>query len=103
MKHIKEIEMCGRSTSILKRLNSQNEYYYKRYTCKNIECETCSKVIKNKLINQINYYTNEYNLNRFFTLTTTKENKELSKAWIKIRDKINELNKEVYIKRISKR
>lgn len=92
-------ELCGRSTSILKRLNSQNEYYYKRYTCKNIECETCSKVIKNKLINQINYYTNEYNLNRFFTLTTTKENKELSRTWEKIRKSIEELNKEVFIKR----
>lgn len=100
MKHIKQIEICGKSTQIMK---SQNDYYYKRYTCKNIECETCSKIIKSKLINQINFYTNEYNLNRFFTLTTTKDNEELSKTWVKIRDKINELNEEVYIKRIMKK
>lgn len=96
MKNIRQIEMCGRSTQILR---NQKAYYSKLYKCKNIECEECGKVIKNKLINQINYYTNEYNLNRFFTLTTTKENKELSRTWEKIRKSIEELNKEVFIKR----
>lgn len=99
MKYIKEIELCGRSTSILKRKNSEDDYYYKEYICKSIECETCSKVIKNKLVNQINFYTNEYNLNRFFTLTTTKDYKTLSKIWVKLRKKIYELNKDIFIER----
>lgn len=93
----KQIELCGKATQIMR---DPNDYYYKRYTCKNIECETCSKVIKNKLVNQINFYTNEFNLNRFFTLTTTNDYKTLSKTWKKLKDKIAILNKELYIERI---
>lgn len=92
-----QLKACGKRTIVLR--DNDNNFYYSLYKCKSLECPSCSQVILQILKDKLSYYIYEYNMYKFFTITTRSDYSKLISFLNGLNRRLKELNKDYYIKR----